>query len=188
MIERLTPETFAAALPGLAELLVDAVRGGASIGFLAGFDHDQATAWWHDRAAAVADETLAVWTVTGPDGPAGTISLAYADKPNARHRAEVVKLAVHRDHRGKGLGRRLLATAEQAAAASGITMLLLDTETDSAADRLYRSAGWLRYGIVPDYAAGPTGELRPCSFYYKPISLEPGARAADGGACLPPSS
>lgn len=169
MIERLSSETFAAALPGLADLLVDAVHGGASIGFLAGFDHGQAIAWWRERAEAVAGGSLAVWTAAGPGGLAGTVSLAYADKPNARHRAEVVKLAVHRDHRGQGLGRRLLATAEQAAAAAGVTVLLLDTETGSAADHLYRSAGWQRYGVVPDYAAGPTGELRACSFYYKPV-------------------
>jgi ribosomal protein S18 acetylase RimI-like enzyme len=187
MIERLTSGTFAAALPGLADLLVDAVRGGASIGFLAGFDHEQATSWWKERAAAVADGTLAVWVASGPGGLAGTVSLAYADKPNARHRAEVVKLAVRHDHRGQGLGRRLLATAERAAAASGITLLLLDTETDSAADHLYRSAGWRRYGIVPDYAAGPSGELRDCSFFYKEV-LDPAAGAADGGVWPAPSS
>ncbi|MFI7601646.1 GNAT family N-acetyltransferase [Actinoplanes sp. NPDC049681] len=188
MIERLTPETFAAALPGLADLLVDAVRDGASVGFLAGFDHEQATAWWRERAGAVADGSLAVWTAAGRGGLAGTVSLAYADKPNARHRAEVVKLAVHRDHRGRGLGRRLLAAAEQAAAVSGITLLLLDTETGSAADHLYRSAGWQQYGLVPGYAAGPAGELRACSFYYKPVSLVPGAAPADGGVCPAPSS
>ena len=44
---------------------------------------------------------------------------------------------------------------------------VLDTETGSAADHLYRSAGWTRYGIVPGYASDPAGALRDCSFYYK---------------------
>ena len=166
-IERLTPDDFPGCVPALADLLVDAVAGGASVGFLAGFDHAAAVDWWRGRAAAVADGSLAVWVSRGPAGVTGTISLAYADKANARHRAEVIKLAVHRDQRGRGLGRRLLAVAEQAAAEAGITLLLLDTETDSAADRLYASAGWQRYGIVPDYAAGPEGVLKDCSFYYK---------------------
>lgn len=169
MIERLSAGTFAAAIPHLAGVLVDAVDGGASVGFLAGFDREQAAAWWRDRAPAVAAGSLAVWASWGPHGITGTISLAYADKPNARHRAEVVKLAVHRSRRGEGLGRRLLATAEEAATAAGITLLLLDTETDSAAEHLYRAAGWQRYGIVPDYAAGPGGELKACSFYYKKL-------------------
>lgn len=166
---RLAPADFAAHLPALADLLVDAVAGGASVGFLDGFDHAAALAWWQSRTAAVGDGSLAVWISTGPAGVTGTISLAYADKPNARHRAEVVKLAVHRDARGRGLGRRLLATAEEGAAASGITLLVLDTETASAAERLYETAGWQRYGIVPDYAAGPSGRLRDCSFFFKTL-------------------
>ena len=168
-VTRLTGDDFAAHLPALADVLVDAVADGASVGFLAGFDHAAATAWWQSRAGAVADGNLAVWISTGPAGVTGTISLAYAEKPNARHRAEVIKLAVRRDARGHGLGRRLLATAEEAAAASGITLLLLDTETASAAERLYESAGWHRYGIVPDYAADPAGELQDCSFFYKKL-------------------
>jgi ribosomal protein S18 acetylase RimI-like enzyme len=168
-VTRLTPADFAGHLPALAGLLVDAVAGGASVGFLDGLDHAAATAWWQDRAAAVADGSLAVWVATGPAGVTGTISLAYAEKANARHRAEVVKLAVRRDARGSGLGRRLLAAAEEAAATSGITLVLLDTETASAAERLYESAGWHRYGIVPDYAADPAGELRDCSFFYKKL-------------------
>jgi ribosomal protein S18 acetylase RimI-like enzyme len=168
-IARLTPEGFAAALPALADLLVDSVAGGASVGFLAGLDRAAATAWWRSRAAAVADGSLLVWIADGPAGARGTISLAYADKPNARHRAEVVKLAVHRDARGRGLGRRLLAAAERAAAEAGATLLLLDTETASAAERLYEAAGWVRYGIVPDYAAGPEGVLKDCSFFYKQL-------------------
>lgn len=168
-VARLRAADFAGQVPALAELLVDAVAGGASVGFLAGFDQAAATAWWRSRAGAVADGSLAVWVATGPAGVTGTISLAYADKPNARHRAEVVKLAVRRDARGGGVGRRLLAEAEAAAAATGITLLLLDTETASAAERLYESAGWQRYGIVPGYAAGPAGELKDCSFFYKKL-------------------
>jgi len=168
-IARLTPEEFPGSIPALADLLVDAVAGGASVGFLAGLDHAGAADWWRGRAEAVADGSLAVWVSRGTAGVDGTISLAYAEKANARHRAEVIKLAVHRAQRGRGLGRRLLAAAEQAAAAAGITLLLLDTETESAADRLYASAGWQRYGIVPDYAAGPEGVLKDCSFYYKKL-------------------
>jgi GNAT superfamily N-acetyltransferase len=168
-IDRLTGDDFTTCVPALADLLIDAVTGGASVGFLAGLDHATAAAWWHDRAAPVADGSLAVWVARGPDGITGTISLAYASKANARHRAEVVKLAVRRDRRGRGLGRRLLAAAETTAARTGITLLLLDTETASDAEHLYASAGWQRYGVVPGYAADPSGELRDCSFYYKTL-------------------
>ncbi len=74
---------------------------------------------------------------------------------------------VHRDARGQGLGRRLLTTAEQAATDAGVTLLHLDTETDSSAERLYDSAGWTRAGVIPDYAASPAGVLRPTTIYFK---------------------
>ncbi|WP_434976452.1 GNAT family N-acetyltransferase [Streptomyces puniciscabiei] len=158
----------------LADLLTDTVAGGASVGFLAALTHAEAAAWWRERAEATAAGRLAVWAaLDGTGRPAGTVSLAYPDKPNSRHRAELVKLMVHRSARGRGLGRRLLATAEQAAAAAGITLLHLDTETGSPAEQLYRSAGWTQAGVIPDYAESPGGELRPTTLYYK--RLEPPA-------------
>ena len=170
-IDRLGADEFDAHVPALAGLLVDAVAGGASLGFLAGLAPAEAGAWWHAKAPAVAAGTVAVWVSRSGAGLTGTVSLVYPEKANARHRAELVKLAVHRDHRGQGLGRRLLRTAEHAAARSGVTLLLLDTETASAAESLSTSAGWHRYGIVPRYAADPAGVLRDCSFFYKPLTL-----------------
>ncbi|MET7303996.1 GNAT family N-acetyltransferase [Embleya sp. NPDC005575] len=155
---------------GLAHLLADIVTDGSSLGFVAPFDATAAASWWRGRESAVADGSLSVWIARGADGIAGTVSLALEHKPNGRHRAEVVKLMVHRDARGHGLGRTLLATAERAAARAGATLLLLDTETESTADHLYRAAGWIRYGVVPRYAADPAGALRDCSFYYKQLA------------------
>ncbi|WP_037673589.1 GNAT family N-acetyltransferase [Streptomyces griseus] len=154
----------------LADLLTDTVHGGASVGFLAPLDRAVAVAWWKERAAAVAAGDLAVWVARFDDRLVGTVSLAFPDKPNSRHRAEVVKLMVHRGARGLGLGRRLLTTAEEFAAAAGRTLLHLDTESDSPAERLYRSAGWTRAGEIPDYAASPDGVLRPTTLYYKSIT------------------
>ncbi|MFJ4642721.1 GNAT family N-acetyltransferase [Streptomyces bobili] len=154
----------------LAGLLADTVAGGASVGFLAPLDRAQALAWWEGCAAGVAAGHLAVWAALDGDRVTGTVTLAFPDKPNSRHRAELVKLMVHRDARGQGLGRRLLATAEEAAATAGVTLLHLDTETDSPAEHLYRTAGWTRAGIIPDYAADPAGVLRPTTLYYKHLA------------------
>ncbi|WP_217207992.1 GNAT family N-acetyltransferase [Streptomyces sp. AC550_RSS872] len=153
----------------LADLLVDTVTNGASVGFLAPFDRTEALAWWKERAAAVTTGQLAVWAAQKDGRTVGTVSLAFADKPNSRHRAELVKLMVHRGARGRGLGRTLLSTAEEAAISAGVTLLHLDTETDSLAERLYGSAGWIRAGVIPDYAARPDGVLRPTTIYYKHV-------------------
>jgi GNAT superfamily N-acetyltransferase len=168
-ITRLSADEFRDNAKNLADLLVDVVDDGASLGFLVPFDQHAAAAWWLSREPAVADGSLIVWAAHGSDGITGTISLALEPKPNGRHRAEIVKLMVHRDARGQGLGRALLTTAEETAAESGATLLLLDTVTGSAAEQLYRAAGWTRFGIVPDYAAGPTGSLEDGSFFYKQL-------------------
>lgn len=133
-VSRLDAEQLRTVVDELAELLIDTVDGGASIGFLAPLDRAAAVAWWEERAAAVSAGRLAVWVAHGADRLLGTVSLAFPDKPNSRHRAELVKLMVHRDGRGRGLGRALLTTAEHGAAAAGVTLLHLDTETDSPAE------------------------------------------------------
>ncbi|MEU0228661.1 GNAT family N-acetyltransferase [Streptomyces sp. NPDC006284] len=175
-VSRVDADRLTALLAPLADLLTDTVESGASVGFLAPLGRAEALAWWRDRSAAVAAGRLAVWVAHQGERVTGTVSLALPDKPNSRHRAELVKLMVRREARGLGLGRRLLTTAEEAAAAAGITLLHLDTETGSPAEHLYRSAGWTRAGTIPDYAADPHGELRPTTLYFKRI----GAPAAAG--------
>ncbi|TMR91132.1 GNAT family N-acetyltransferase [Nonomuraea basaltis] len=169
-IARLSAEEFDASVKELADLLVDAVDSGASVGFLAPFDHEAAAGWWRDQAPAVADGSLMVWVCRDDAGVTATISLALARKPNARHRAEIVKLMVHRDARGRGLSRALLVIAEQAALEMGADLLMLDTETGSTAEHVYLTGGWTRYGVVPDYAGSPDGTLRECSFFYKRLA------------------
>lgn len=174
-VKRLTAAELHDAVDDLADLLTDTVDGGASIGFLAPLDRGAAVAWWRGRADAVSAGHLAVWVAHTGDRLLGTVTLAFPDKPNSRHRAELVKLMVHRDGRGQGLGRTLLATAETEAAAAGVTLLHLDTETDSPAESLYLSAGWTRLGAIPDYAATPSGELRPTTIFYKQLRAVAGA-------------
>lgn len=67
----------------LPDLLVDTVGDGASVGFLAPLDHAAATAWWKERAAAVATGRLAVWAAREGGRAIGTVSLAFPDNPTA---------------------------------------------------------------------------------------------------------
>ncbi|MFE7707884.1 GNAT family N-acetyltransferase [Streptomyces sp. NPDC057486] len=170
----------------LAALLVETVEGGASVGFLAPLDRDAAAAWWRGRAEAVDAGHQRVWLARDGERVAGTIGLNLAPLPNARHRAEVTKVMVRPSVRGRGLGRALLAAAEQAAAATGLTLLVLDTETGSPAERLYRSAGWMECGSIPDYAGDPAGVLKATTFYYKVIGAA--GAGTDGRATSPSAS
>ncbi|MFI0924490.1 GNAT family N-acetyltransferase [Streptomyces sp. NPDC021012] len=169
VVERLTPEAVRAhAAAGLAALLVDAVDGGASVGFLAPLETAEAAAWWSRVAEEAAQGIRDVWAAHGPDGRlSGVVTLVRTGAANGRHRGEIARLLVHRSARGRGLGRRLLAAVEAHAAATGLRLLVLDTQTGSPAERLYRGAGWTAAGTIPDYAADPAGTLRATTLYYK---------------------
>nr|WP_206439782.1 GNAT family N-acetyltransferase [Streptomyces scabichelini] len=183
---RLSAASLLDCADGLADLLADVVDGGSSVGFLAPLDRAAAAAWWRALAPELDAGRRAMWIardVTRDDGRIlGTVGVAFSDLPNGRHRAEIVKLMVHRDGRGRGLGRTLLTTAERAAADAGVTLLVLDTETGSPAESLYRSAGWSRSGVVPDYATDPHGILRSTTIYYK--NLRERATAAGAGSAV----
>ncbi|MEU6923194.1 GNAT family N-acetyltransferase [Streptomyces sp. NPDC046631] len=153
----------------LAALLVDTVNGGSSVGFLAPLERDAAAAWWRERAGAVDAGHLQVWIARDAERVIGTIGLVRSPLPNARHRAEVTKLMVRPSARGQGLGRSLLDAVERSAAEAGVTLLVLDTESGSPAERLYRSAGWTECGSIPEYAGDPAGVLKPTTLYYKPL-------------------
>lgn len=166
---RLSSDQLLAAAVDLTDLLADIVDGGSSLGFLAPLDRAAAADWWRSLAPAVADGRLAVWVVRDGERITGTVSLGFVDKPNGRHRAEILKLMVHDSARGRGLARTLLSTAEQAAADAGVTLLILDTETGSPAESLYRHGGWTAAGVIPDYAADPAGVLHPTTLFFKKV-------------------
>jgi GNAT superfamily N-acetyltransferase len=148
----------------LAEVLVDCVEGGASVGFLAGVDLAAAQAFW--RAALPGAST---WVARlEPGGPVvGVVQLQPAKLPNGAHRADVAKLLVHRSARGRGVASVLMARLEQEALAQGRWLLLLDTETGSPAQALYERSGWQVVGVVEDHAVQPGGALAPTTFLVK---------------------
>jgi ribosomal protein S18 acetylase RimI-like enzyme len=99
----------------------------------------------------------------------GTVQVVLALPPNQPHRGEIAKLLVRRSARRRGIAERLMDCAEQEARAEGKTLLVLDTVTGDAAERLYMRLGWTRVGEIPNYALYPDG--RPCSttFFWKAL-------------------
>ncbi len=71
--------------------------------------------------------------------------------------AEVKRMYVEPDQRGKGVGRALLARLEASARQFGARRLVLETGTQSPdALALYRRAGFTQIGCWGEYAASPT--------------------------------
>ena len=79
----------------------------------------------------------------------------------------MAKLLVHRDARGLGCATALLTALEETAHTLGRHVLVLDTQTGSTAERLYRRRGWQLVGTVDNYAAMPDGRLAPTTFMTK---------------------
>jgi ribosomal protein S18 acetylase RimI-like enzyme len=102
---------------------------------------------------------------------AGTVTVILDCPPNQPHRAEIAKLMVRPDYRGRGYARALLIEAEARAAAAGRMLLVLDTATDGGAMGLYESLGFTPAGIIPDYALKPHGGLTGTMIYWKRLDV-----------------
>jgi hypothetical protein len=63
-----------------------------------------------------------------------------------------------------------MEAVESFARASGRSLLVLDTLSDSAAASVYRHLGWKFAGSIPAYAATPDGVLHATSYFYKQLS------------------
>ncbi len=168
-IRRLSADETLRAAPALGAVLKDCVDGGASVSFMAGLTHDEATAFWARAAAAQASDGRAVLAAEDDEGLFGVVQVIAAGTPNQPHRGDLAKMLVHRRGRRRGVAQALLAAAEDAGRDLGLTLLVLDTVTGGEAERLYARLGWERGGVIPNYALTPDGELCSTTYFYKPI-------------------
>jgi ribosomal protein S18 acetylase RimI-like enzyme len=155
-------------LDALAEVLVDCVEGGASVGFMLPLSPQRALDHWRSVAQAVVRGERALLVATDSSGVVGTVQLVLAQPENQPHRADVSKMLVHRRARRRGVGEALMRAVEAVAVENGRTLLVLDTASD-AAERLYERAGWQRLGVVPGFALLPEGGLCDTTFFYRQL-------------------
>ncbi len=157
-------------LEHLCDVLVDCVEGGASVSFMSPLDRGRASDFWRTVLdSAQREERVVLVAVDAELGVVGTVQLVFAEPENQPHRADVAKLLLHRAARGRGVADRLMEAAEDAAWERGRTVLVLDTAS-AAAERVYERRGWVRVGVVPDYALLPDGGLVDTAFYYKRLT------------------
>jgi len=100
----------------------------------------------------------------------GTVQIVTATPPNQPHRADVAKLLVLRSARGQGIGARLMKQVEEDSRLAGKTLLVLDTVTGDAGEKLYTRLGWTRVGVIPNYALYPDGNWCDTTIFYKQLS------------------
>ncbi len=159
-IRRLEGDDLVEQIDSLAAVLADCVAGGASVSYLEPFAHEDARAAFEDWAAEVERGRRVILAAFDGSELVGTVQLILAVPPNQPHRGEIAKLLVHRSARRRGVAQRLMEHVEVEARAEGKTLLVLDTVTGDAAERLYKGLGWTTVGVIPGYALYPDG--RPC--------------------------
>lgn len=162
-------ERFAALIPDLAEILKACVDGGAGVHFLAPLAIERARAFWAETEAAIRSGARRLYYAERDGRVLGTVQLVLGQPDNGPHRAEVSKMLVHPDARRLGIGRALLAYAEADARREGKTLLYLDSVPDGAPEALYRSMGFRRAGLIPDFAVYADGAKTATALMYKHI-------------------
>ena len=97
------------------------------------------------------------YLLAGPDGdslPEGGAAAGFVLSRGAADEEELLLIAVHPDHRGRGVGaalmQRFIATAEE----RGKTRLFLEMRDGNPAESLYRRAGFAPVGRRRNYYRG----------------------------------
>lgn len=164
--------TLAAGLArALADVLIDCVEGGASVGFMLPLEPERAESSWSATldSASRGERILLVAEDVDAGAVVGTVQVILTTQENQPHRGEISKMLVHRRARRRGVGEALMREAEAAALQAGRTLLVLDTASADA-ERLYDRLGWKRVGSIPDYALWPDGGLVDTIIFYKDLT------------------
>lgn len=167
-LRRLSADEIAASAAALGALFVDAVDAGASIGYMAGLAQAEAEDYWRGVARELQGRRVTV--AEDAEGIAGVVILAPFQAAFQPHRAEIVKLVVHRRARGRGLAAALMRAAEDDARALGRTVLTLMTRRGSEGEHLYRKLGWTLAGVIEEDSLAPDGASADAAIYRKRIA------------------
>lgn len=179
-------------VPSLTSLLQSCVNPSphsSSIGFRAPLSSADAAAYWYSLADKLVDEpgrppTVYLFVVTElgrhglfrqengdclpPPPVLATVQIHLVPKETHRHRAEVAKLLVTADARGRGLGRDLMKFIEEFARSTlKREMLTLDTATETGAREFYNRIGYTEWGTCPSYADFADGKRGDATFFVK---------------------
>jgi GNAT superfamily N-acetyltransferase len=134
------------------ELLVcwtDVTNAGGAVGFVPPVTRDDVAPVLDALIGRVAQgrERLVVLRVDGE--LAGWAVLSLSVSPLRRHWATVLRVQVHPDRQGQGLGRVLVSGVHDAARALGLEMLHLTARSGYGLERFYEGLGYREFGRMP---------------------------------------
>ncbi len=168
-VRRLNAADARHSLDALGEVLADCVEGGASVSFMAPFPKSAAAAFFEKLLPDIQRGDRILLAAYHGSKLVGTVQVVTATPPNQPHRGDVAKLLVLRSARGQGVAARLMQRAEEYAREAGKSLLVLDTVTGGDAERLYQRLGWMKVGVIPNYALFPDGRYCDTTVFWKAL-------------------
>lgn len=116
-------------------------------------------AWWSARLREDSGANEMVIGAFLRDTLIGVAGLAFESREKAKHKATLFGMYVPAIHRRRRIGRRLVTEVLAHAAARPATRLVQLTVTDgnAAAEALYASCGFVRFGVEPFAVAVGSG-------------------------------
>jgi GNAT superfamily N-acetyltransferase len=153
----------------LTGLLIDSVDAGASMGFHPPLNIDKAQLFFADVGQSVGTGDALLLGAFLDGRLVGSVQLRLESKENGSHRAEVAKLLVHSSARGRGIAADLMNRLVEMAMENKKSLLMLDTETGSAAEFLYRKLGWQELGVIPGHTLERDGTPSSTTFFWLKI-------------------
>ena len=155
---------------GLAKVHHDALRSGMALGALDSMGRSVLERSYRELVAGL-DERERLLLVGEEQGEVvGMAQVVFSGATNADHRAEVQRVGVAANARGRGVGHQVMSAAEAAAREHGVTLLWLTTHSDTDACAFYEAVGYTPMGVMPSYSSRPDGEVVPAAFYYRELT------------------
>ena len=158
------------ALDEFADILLQSVSDGASIGFVQPFALEDARAFWLERVVpGLKTGTIVLFEARLDSLVVGAVQLVLPSMPNQTHKGEVAKMMVHPNFRRRGVARELMEALLEEAKRRGLKMLTLDTRTGDKAQPLYAGYGFNVAGEIPMFAIDPDNpeKLDGTTYMYK---------------------
>ena len=131
--------------------------------------------WWESRlAAGLEPPELVVGAFQNAD-LAGAAGLSFESREKIRHKATLFGMYVPPRFRGLRLGRQLVVAAlEFARSRAGIQIVQLTfTQGNASAEALYRSCGFVEFGVEPFAVAVGSGYVSKVHMW---CSVDPGVK------------